>query len=48
MPKLFEYFGIVVFFYWNEHEPVHVHGRCRGRETRAELTIENGKVIGIR
>jgi hypothetical protein len=48
MPKLFEYFGIVVFFYSNEHEPVHVHGRCRGRETRAELTIENGKVTAIK
>jgi hypothetical protein len=48
VPKLYEYFGIVVFFYSNEHEPVHVHARCQGREIRAELTIENGKVIGIR
>jgi hypothetical protein len=48
MPKLFEYFGIVVFFYSNEHEPVHVHGRCQGRETRAEFTVENGKVTRIR
>jgi Domain of unknown function (DUF4160) len=48
MPKLFEYFGIIVFFYSNEHEPVHVHGRSGGRESRAELTIENGQVTGIR
>ncbi len=48
VPKLFEYFGIVVFFYSNEHEPVHVHGRCLGRETRAEFTVENGKVTRIR
>jgi hypothetical protein len=47
MPKLFEYFGIVVFFYSNEHEPVHVHGRYQGRETRAELIVENGKVVRI-
>jgi hypothetical protein len=47
MPKLYEYFGMVVFFYSNEHEPVHVHGRCQGRESRAELIIENGQVIRI-
>ena len=26
MPKLYEYLGIVVYFYSNEHEPIHVHG----------------------
>ena len=26
MPKLFEYLGIVILFYSNEHEPIHVHG----------------------
>ena len=25
MPKIFEYFGYVFFFYSNEHEPIHVH-----------------------
>jgi len=47
MPKLYEYFGIIVLFYSNEHEPIHVHGKCRGREGKAELTIENGRVIDI-
>lgn len=47
MPKLFEYFGIIVFFYSNEHEPVHVHGRCRGRESKAELVIEKGNVTQV-
>lgn len=27
MPKIFEYLGILIFFYSNEHEPVHVHGK---------------------
>jgi hypothetical protein len=27
MPKIYEYFGIVFFFYANDHEPVHVHGQ---------------------
>lgn len=48
MPKLYEYFGLIVMFYANEHEPVHVHGKCQGREARAELVIINGKVLEIR
>ena len=37
MPKLYEYFGLIVMFYANEHEPVHVHGKCQGRESKAEI-----------
>jgi hypothetical protein len=48
MPKLYEYFGLVVMFYANEHEPVHVHGKCQGREARAELIIVNGQITDIR
>jgi hypothetical protein len=47
MPKLYEYMGIVVLFYSNEHEPVHVHGKYQGREMRAELIIEDGRVVNI-
>ena len=48
MPKLYEYFGLTVLFYSNEHEPVHVHGLFQGSESRADLVIENGKVVSIR
>ena len=48
MPKLYEYFGLRVSFYAHEHEPVHVHGFYQGRESKAELVIENGVIIGIR
>ena len=27
MPKIYVYLGIVILFYSNEHEPVHVHGK---------------------
>ena len=47
MPKLFEYMGIIVLFYSNEHEPVHVHGKYGRRESRAELVIRNGQVVDI-
>ncbi len=29
MPKLYEYFGLIIMFYANEHEPVHVHGKSQ-------------------
>jgi hypothetical protein len=45
MPKLFEYMGIIVLFYSNEHEPIHVHGECQGRESRAELIVRDGRVV---
>ncbi len=48
MPKLYEYFGLIVFFYANEHEPVHVHAKCQGREARAEFEIINGEIRDIR
>lgn len=48
MPKLYEYFGLIVLFYANEHEPVHVHGKSQGRESRAEIVVVNGRVQEIR
>lgn len=48
MPKLYEYFGLVVMFYANEHDPVHVHGKCQGRESRAELIVLDGVVTEVR
>ena len=47
MPKLYEYLGISIFFYSNEHEPVHVHGRYQGRESKFEILIQNGEIKGI-
>ena len=34
-------------FYSNDHEPIHVHGKCQGRENKAELIVENGVVIEV-
>ncbi|MBU2569377.1 MAG: DUF4160 domain-containing protein [Gammaproteobacteria bacterium] len=47
MPKLYEYFGLIVMFYANEHETIHVHGKCQGRESRAEIVLINGLVHEI-
>jgi hypothetical protein len=48
MPKIFEYLGILIFFYWNEHEPIHVHGKYDGFESKAEFYIVDGKIIEIK
>lgn len=48
MPKLYEYFGLIILFYSNEHEPVHVHGKYQDMEGRAVLIIDDGKVVEIR
>jgi hypothetical protein len=48
MPKIFEYLGIVIFFYANEHEPIHVHGKYGDHESKAEFIIKNGKIVEIR
>lgn len=48
MPKLYDYFGLRIYFYANEHEPIHVHGFFQGRESKAELIIVNGEIVQIR
>jgi len=47
MPKLYIYFGLVVYFYTNEHTPIHVHGEFQGCETKAEIILRNGKIAKI-
>jgi hypothetical protein len=48
MPKIFEYLGIILFFYSNEHEPIHVHGTYGSFESKAEFYIVDGKISEIR
>lgn len=47
MPTLYEYLGILVYFYSNEHAPIHVHGKHAGHESRAEIIVINGRIVGI-
>ena len=48
MPKIFEYLGILIFFYSNEHEPIHVHAKYNGCESKAEFYIVEGKIVEIK
>jgi len=47
MPKLYEYLGIIVYFWSNEHEPIHVHGEYQVKESTAEIIIDDGKIVEI-
>ena len=48
MPKLYEYFGLIVLFYSNEHEPIHVHGKYQDKESKAEIILVEGEIKEIR
>ena len=48
MPKIFEYLGILIFFYSSEHEPIHVHGKKGEFESKAEFYIVNGEISEIK
>ena len=48
MPKIFEYLGLVFFFYANEHLPIHVHISKENLESKAELIFENGELLEIK
>lgn len=48
MPKLYEYFGLVILFYSQEHEPIHVHCKYQGKESKAEIIFFDGKFVKVR
>ena len=48
MPKIFEYLGVLIFFYSNEHEPIHVHGKYNGLESKAQFYIVDGEIVEIK
>lgn len=47
-PKIFEYLGVLIFFYSNEHDPIHVHARKGEFESKAEFYIVDGKIHEIK
>lgn len=47
MPKIYEYLGLIFFFYANEHLPIHVHVAKADRESKIELVFGNGKLTAV-
>ena len=47
MPKIFEYFGFISYFYSNEHEPIHVHVIHEDKESIFDLIMMDGELDDI-
>ncbi len=47
MPKIFEYFGFIFYFYSNEHEPIHVHVIHGDKENIFDLIMMDGELVKI-
>ena len=45
MPKIFEYFGFIFYFYSNEHEPIHVHVIHGGKESIFDLNHDGWRIV---
>lgn len=48
MPKLYEYLGMIFFFWANEHMPIHIHVSKGEFETIFVLIYEDGKVTELK
>ena len=48
MPAIYEYFGILILFYSNEHVPVHVHARYGEFENVYEFIVNDGTVVAFK
>ena len=48
MPKIFEYFEFIFYFFSNEHEPIHVHVLHGDKESVFELIMMDGILAEIR
>jgi len=44
MPAVSRFYGIIIYFYWQEHAPPHFHAKYNGQEISVE--IESGNVVG--
>ena len=45
MPTVAVVDGVLILFYWNDHDPPHFH--ADGPEFRAKFSIEDGSVIDV-
>ena len=43
MPKISEFYGILIYMYYDDHGIPHIHARCGGED--ASFAIETGEMI---
>ena len=44
MPKIYEYLGLIFFFYSQEHLPIHVHVKYGEYESKIELIYQDAQL----
>ena len=44
MPVIYEYLGIIIGFYTNDHEPIHIHATYGKAVVKVVLHTKDGKV----
>ena len=47
MPTIYEYLGIMIMFFSNEHEPIHIHANYDNNSIKVSFFIENNKIYKI-
>lgn len=47
MPKIFTYLNFILFFFSNEHEPIHVHVQKGEFQSVFELILNEGNLVNI-
>ncbi|MDD3772214.1 MAG: DUF4160 domain-containing protein [Weeksellaceae bacterium] len=48
MPTIFEYLGIIVKFWSDEHYPIHVHAFYADAEIKVEIILKDKEIIQIK
>jgi hypothetical protein len=48
MPKLFEYLGLILRFFSDEHEPIHIHAFYKEYQIKVEFNIKDGIISSIK
>jgi len=48
MAEIYEYFGLIFYFFSNEHDPIHVHVKKGDKETIFDLIIFNDVLTEIK
>jgi hypothetical protein len=43
MPSISEFYGIIIYMYWNEHNPPHFHAKYQDKE--AVVNINSLEVV---
>ena len=48
MPRIYEYLGILISFFSNEHDPIHVHAFYQDYAVKIEFYLMNNKIKKIK